>query len=96
MNLKAIKNDKSKPLSHQVIVHVLFKLRRYYKITIHSVRADFFHIKKGDQVIGFACSQIMAIDKAFSFIGVLPPHLMEQMINKKYQELAECKEVVYG
>lgn len=100
MILQIIENDNPAPPPHQVVVDVLFQLRRSYQITIHQCGNGFFHIKqatkKGTKVIGFACDQLMGIDKAFSFIGIQPPIRLKGMIERRYWQLKELKEVVYG
>ncbi len=100
MILEVIKNDNPMPLSHQVVVDVLFQLRRSYQITIHQCSHSFFHIKKttkkGTKVIGFACDQLMAIDKAFDFICIQPPVRLKGIIERRYWQLKEFREVVYG
>jgi len=99
MILEVIENARPTPLSHQLVVDVLFQLRRSYQITIHQCSRNFFHVrqttKRGTKVIGFACDQLMAIDKAFDFIGIKPPIRLKGMIERRYWQLKELKEVMY-
>lgn len=96
MIFNVINNNNPRPVGHRVIVNVLFNLRQHYQITIHACTSSFYHIKKDGKVIGFACDQLMAIDKAFSFIGTQPPVILKGMIEKRYWQIKEQKAVIYG
>lgn len=96
MNFRLINNNNPRPVNHMAIIETLFHLRRTYQITISRHGSDFYHIKKDDKVIAFSCDHLMAIDKAFDFIGIQPPLRIKGMIEKRYWQLKELKKVMYG
>lgn len=89
MIFKVIEN--AKPITkypHQVVIDTLFLLRRQ-DVVIHQVTGTFFHIKKGAKVIGYACDQLMAIDKAFHLIKIPLPFSINHLVVKRDCELQE-------
>lgn len=80
---------------HQLVVNTLFILRRQ-GVVIHQVTPSFFHIKKDTKTVGFACDQLMAIDKAFDLTNMQLPFRIKGLVERRYRQHQEYRKYCNG